>query len=115
MLQIEPENKQSPSLFQRNKHLYFYTTDHTFLCIALCKETSNVMLTFQIKIAIVRTCSEKQISLECYTSESKIQKFEIVEVTGVFYMLKIPLNFVGFSQKRQTLLSLLDYCKTRQY
>ena len=59
-----------------------------------------------MKIAIVRTCSEKQISLECYTSESKIQKFEIVGVTGVFYMLKIPLNCVGFSQKRQTLLSL---------
>ena len=58
-------------------------------------------------IAIVRTCSEKQISLECYTSEPKIRKFEIVGVTGVFYLLEIPLTLVGFRQKRQTLLSFI--------
>ena len=57
-------------------------------------------------IAIVRTYYEKQISFECYKSESKVGKYEIAVVTGVFYLLKIPLTCVGFSRKGQTLFSL---------
>ena len=60
-------------------------------------------------VAKDRICSEKQISSECYISESKIRKFEIVRVTGVSYLLKISLTCVGFSWKMQTLHSLQIY------